>query len=49
MRKFWCLIWLIIIFCGSACGNAVPTEAKYITGFIVGCLAMAALRLAHND
>lgn len=49
MRKFWYLIWLIIIFAGNMCGNAVPVEAKYMTGFIVGCLAMAALRLADED
>ena len=49
MRKFWYLVWLVIIFIGSACGNAVPIEDKYITGFIVGCLAMAALRLAKDN
>lgn len=49
MRKLWYLVWLVIIFSGSACGSAVPAEAKYMTGFIVGCLAMAALRLADED
>lgn len=49
MREFWYLIWLVVIFFGSMCENAIPTEAKYMTGFIVGCLATAALNIAHNS
>ena len=49
MRKFWYLIWIVVICGGSLCGSAVPVEAKYITGFIAGCLAMAALRLANDN
>ena len=49
MRKFWYLVWIVVICGRSLCGSAVPTEAKYITGFIVGCLAMAALEVADND
>lgn len=48
MRKLWYLVWIVICFGGSACGSAVPIEAKYITGFMAGCLAMAALRLAEG-
>lgn len=48
MRRLWYLIWLVIIFAGSMCGSAVPVEAKYITGFIAGCLSMAALRFTED-
>lgn len=48
MRKLWYLVWVIVCFGGSACGSAVSVEAKYITGFIAGSLAMAALRLAED-
>lgn len=48
MRKLWYLVWAVVIFGGSVCGSAIPVEAKYITGFIVGCLAMSALRLAED-
>ena len=49
MRKFWYLVWIVVICGGSVCESAVPVEAKYITGFIAGCLAMAALRLAKDN
>lgn len=48
MRKIWYLVWIVICFSGNMCGNVVPVEAKYITGFMAGCLAMAALRLAED-
>jgi len=49
MRKLWYAVWGVVIVGGSVLGSAVPVEAKYITGFIAGCLAMAALRLADED
>lgn len=49
MRKFWYFVWIGVICGGSLCGSAVSVEAKYITGFITGCLAMAALRLAKDN
>ena len=49
MRKFWYFVWIVVICGGSLYGSAVSVEAKYITGFIAGCLAMAALRLAKDN
>lgn len=49
MRKFWYLVYIVVICGGSLYGSAVPVEVKYITGFIAGCLAMAALRLANDN
>lgn len=49
MRKFWYFVWIVVICGGSLCGSTVSVEAKYITGFTAGCLAMAALRLAKDN
>lgn len=49
MRKVWYGVWAVIIVAGSMCGSAVPAEAKYITGFVFGCLAMGALSIARES
>lgn len=49
MKAFWYGLWVFIIWIGAVLGSAVPVDSKYITGFIVGCFAMTALRLARED
>lgn len=35
------VIWLIVLFIGAWLESIVPEGARYITGFIFGCISFA--------